>query len=364
MRALARLLIRAELAKLDLEKELRAAAREVVQTTVRDAVRAALDEMAGGRIRPVTPEQHGGMAETANRTPPAVTEPGEPSPPAKLLTVPDREDLPPGHGVRTVEPEPAGLYIYGVAAGEEEIGLGVSGIDGSRVYTIGAAGLCAVVHDCPDEPYQPDGDEQAKGWLFDHQEVLDRAKERLGAVLPMGFNTIVRAAGRPPREALEEWLAREGSRLKTLLDRLRDKEEYAVKVLVVEEVLKQAVLREDAHLRELRRELEGKPEGARYLYRERLENAVKESLENAVEVYFRKIYRSLGPLCTDIQVEKTKRGAPGTRMVANLSCLVEKNRAPELGKALAEFEGWEGFTVDFTGPWPPYGFVGELAAPA
>lgn len=148
-----------------------------------------------------------------------------------------------------------------------------------------------------------------------------------------------------------------------MLDRLRDKEEYAVKILVAEDILKQAALREDSRLLELQRELDGKPEGARYLYRERLEKAVKEALEDIVEIYFRKVYQELRPLCDDIQVEKTKRGALEKRMIANLSCLVEKNRVPELGEALAEIERWEGFTIDFTGPWPPYSFVGELVIP-
>ncbi len=50
-------------------------------------------------------------------------------------------------------------------------------------------------------------------------------------------------------------------------------------------------------------------------------------------------------------------------MVANLSCLVKKNRLPELGETLAIIQQHDGFTVDFTGPWPPYSFVGQLAMP-
>lgn len=363
MRSLARLLVRAELARLDLEKELQAAVREVVQMNMRDAIRTVLDEMAGGIERPALPEQQGSAAATAGQAPAAVTEPGDSIWPACFSPEQDREAHLPRPLVQPAEPDPAGLYIYGVAAGEQEIELG-AGIAGCQVYTIAVAGLSAVVHDCSSDPYRPDGDEQAKGWMFDHQEVLDRAKDMLGDILPMGFNTIIQAAGYRPPEALREWLAQENSRLKALLERLRGKEEFAVKVLVAEEVLRQAALRENDRLQELQQELDGKPEGVRYLYREKLEKAVKGALEDVAEVYFRKVYRTLSPLCADIQVEKTKRGLPGTRMVANLSCLVEKKRVPELGETLAEIERREGFSIDFTGPWPPYSFVGELVIPA
>ncbi len=358
----ARQLVRAELERVGFDQELRLAAREVVQLSVQNAVRVALGEMAGAVASPSLLEQQGGKEATLNPEPPAAEFKGANSP-TNLSPEPEQSLRPLTPQAQTALPGHAGLYIYGVAEGKTEIELEMNGIAGCRVYTLVAAGLCAVVHDCPAEPYRPDDDEQAKGWLFEHQDVLDRAKERLGTVLPFGFNTIIHAAGRPPQEVLQAWLAQESNQLQVLLERLRDMEEYAVKILATEEILKQAALRENERLLALQRDLEGKPEGARYLYREKLEQAVKEALEDVVDVYFRKVYRALRPVCADIQVEKTRQGSPGARMVANLSCLVGKTSVPGLGQALAEIQRWEGFTVDFTGPWPPYSFVGSLAIP-
>jgi len=62
VRAMARQLVKTELEKLGLEKELRAAVREVLQLAVRDAVRAVLDEMAGNEAIFALPEQQGGAA--------------------------------------------------------------------------------------------------------------------------------------------------------------------------------------------------------------------------------------------------------------------------------------------------------------
>ncbi|MDD4239287.1 MAG: hypothetical protein PHT62_12150, partial [Desulfotomaculaceae bacterium] len=47
MKALVHLLVKAELERMGLEKELRIAVREIVQLTVQDAVHIVLNEMAG-----------------------------------------------------------------------------------------------------------------------------------------------------------------------------------------------------------------------------------------------------------------------------------------------------------------------------
>lgn len=363
MKVLAHLLVKAELERMGLENELRVAVREIVRVTVQNAVHVVLNEMSSGKARTNLTVQQSDIVAALNQASQVVLEPVDDALLSEILKTPDQQEQLYRQQAQPAALEPAGLYIYGIAAEKPGIELGINGIAGCRVYSLTAAGLCAVVHDCAAEPYRPDNDEQAKEWIFDHQDVLDRAKEKLDTILPFGFNTIIHAADSPPQEVLQEWLSQESKQLQSLLERLRDNEEYAVKILAPEEALKQAALREDTHLQELQRELEGKPEGARYLYREKLEQAVKEALEDVVEVNFRKVYQALRPLCSDIQVEKTKKGSPGARMVANLSCLVKKNRLPELGETLAIIKQHDGFTVDFTGPWPPYSFVGQLAMP-
>ncbi len=302
MKALAHLLVKAELERMGLENELRIAVREIVQVTVQDAVHAVLNEMSSVKARTNLTVQQSDIVVAINQASQIVLEPVDDALLTEILKTPEQQEQLYVQQAQPAALEPAGMYIYGIAAEKPGIELGINGIAGCRVYTLTAAGLCAVVHDCAAEPYRPDNDEQAKEWIFDHQDVLDRAKEKLDTILPFGFNTIIHATDRPPQEVLQEWLSQESKQLQSLLERLRDNEEYAVKILAPEEALKQAALQEDTHLQELQRELEGKPEGARYLYREKLEQAVKEALEDVVEVNFRKVYQALRPLCSDIQV--------------------------------------------------------------
>ncbi|HEX7474725.1 MAG TPA: GvpL/GvpF family gas vesicle protein, partial [Dehalococcoidales bacterium] len=44
-------------------------------------------------------------------------------------------------------------------------------------------------------------------------------------------------------------------------------------------------------------------------------------------------------------------------MLLNLSCLVAKDKVAGLGEELEKINNMEGFSVHFSGPWPPYSFV-------
>jgi hypothetical protein len=46
-------------------------------------------------------------------------------------------------------------------------------------------------------------------------------------------------------------------------------------------------------------------------------------------------------------------------MLLNLSCLVSKDKVDGLGEELEKINNTEGFSVHFTGPWPPYSFVAK-----
>ena len=85
-----------------------------------------------------------------------------------------------------------GRYIYCIAEGSESAVFGRIGIEDNEVYTIPYSDFCAVVHDCPAEPYRSDDQEVVKHWVVKHQEVIDEAWERFGTVIPIGFDTIIR----------------------------------------------------------------------------------------------------------------------------------------------------------------------------
>lgn len=255
------------------------------------------------------------------------------------------------------------FYLYGIAESSENIHFGPVGIGDGEVYTIPCDNMLVIVQDCSPEPFVSEDDEEVKHWLYVQQEVLDLAQGKFGSVLPMGFNTIIYMPGEHPIETVKTWTEGASTRLQEIFDQVRGRNEYGIQVLIEEETLKHTLLDENQEFQTLKKEVESKPEGARYMYRQRLEKVAQEAIEDVGERYFREIYKAINDISDDVRVEKVKKMEDGLSMIVNLSCLVAKEKAEELSLVAGEINAREGFEVRFTGPWPPYSFVESLSMP-
>ena len=230
------------------------------------------------------------------------------------------------------------------------------GLDGQPVRVICAAGLTALVHDCPAEPYQGD-EERVKSWVLAHSDVVDAAWEHSGVVLPMSFDTIIRPGdGLDADEQVRRWLSSEGDRFLAKLERLRHKVELGVQVLWDPRAVGEVVARSDDEIGRLRAEMAGKPKGLAYFYRQKIEQALRRALEARAEEDYRGCFRQVTALFPEVHVNKLTK-LPDRQMIVNLSVLAPRERVAELGAVLAGLQA-EGVEVRFTGPWPPYSFAG------
>jgi len=252
-----------------------------------------------------------------------------------------------------------GRYVYCVADAAEQVNLGEIGIDGNEVYTIPYRDICAVVHNCPAQPYQSDDQEVVKAWVMTHQKVVDAAWERWGTVLPLSFDTIIKGETDGGAERnVKDWLKQEYEGLKSRIEKVRGKAEYGVQVFWDPRVIAENLTRTSLEIRKLDEEIRLKPRGLAYMYRQKLENSIKREMETKADECFKDFYTRIRKHADDIRVEKTKKAEAGLQMIMNLSCLIYKDRYAELGKELDNINQLEGFSVRFTGPWPPYSFVG------
>lgn len=257
-----------------------------------------------------------------------------------------------------------GRYVYGVVAGKETVNLGKIGIEGNEVYTIPYQDLCAIVHNCPPEPYQSQDDETIKGWVKIHQNVLDEVKSRFGTVIPLGFDTILQPKDdlTSPNQIVQDWLKEDYDRLNALLEKLKNKDEYGIQVFYEPQVISEIILQQSEEIKKIKEEMATKSPGLAYMYKQKLERAVKAEMERLAEKWFKDFYANIKKHADDIVVEKTKKAEKGKVMLLNLSCLVSKEKVETLGEELDKINNMEGFSVRFTGPWPPYSFVTELPA--
>jgi hypothetical protein len=256
--------------------------------------------------------------------------------------------------------EEEGGYVYCVADAVKKERLGKIGIEAQEVYTIPYRDICAVVHDCLAQPYQSHEQERVKAWVMTHQKVVDAAWERWGTVLPLSFDTIIRGeAEKSAEQNVKDWLKQEYEELKRRIEKVRGKAEYGVQVFWEPKVIAQSLTRTSPEIKRLDEEIKTKPKGLAYMYRQELENLIKHEMETTANEYFKNFYRRIRKHTDDVRVEKTKKAELNLQMIMNLSCLVYRDRYIELGEELGKIDRMRGFAVRFTGPWPPYSFVGS-----
>ena len=252
-----------------------------------------------------------------------------------------------------------GRYLYCIIEGSEIATFGKIGIEGNEVYTVPYEDLSAVVHNCPAEPYQSENDKILKSWVVAHQKVVDTIWERYGVVIPTGFDTIISGnAGIGPEENIKNWLKEDYDNLKVKIEKIRNSAEYGVQVFWDSNVMAQKITGESVEIKKLNQEIKSKPRGIAYMYRQKLKDLIKKEMENQADRYFKEFYEKIIPHADDIRVEKTKKTEDEDKqMLLNLSCLLPKDASKKLGEELEKIEALKGFSVRYTGPWPPYSFV-------
>ncbi len=251
------------------------------------------------------------------------------------------------------EEAPEALYVYGVAAAGQ---FETRGIGGSLVYTIALRDICALVHECPAQPYQSPDINVVGGWVRSHQEVLEKARESLNRVLPMRFNVIVsRRNGAAPAELVREWLAQDYALLKAEMEKIAGLNEYAVQVFYDPAVVGRRLAAEIS----AKLPATANSGGSAYMRRLSVERSLKAEMEKLGGELFKDFLKRIERHCRSVAVEKPKSASGNMVMLLNLSCLVSPDRVSCLGEELDAIERTDGFSVHFSGPWLPYSFVSQ-----
>ena len=249
-------------------------------------------------------------------------------------------------------------YLYCIADGNEKITLGNIGIEGSEVYTIPYQDICAIVHNCPAEPYKSEDEEKVKSWATAHERTIEAAWEKFGTVLPLGFDTIIKGEeGIAPEENMKRWVKDDYKNLKEKINRLKGKAEYGVQISWDPKVIGEKLIENNPEIKKLNEEIKSKSKGLAYMYKQKLENLLKKEMEIESERYFKDFYERIKRCVDEIKVEKTKKSEEKKQMLVNFSCLLPREKSKVLGDELEKINNMEGFFVRFTGPWPAYSFV-------
>jgi len=200
-----------------------------------------------------------------------------------------------------------------------------------------------------------------KSWVRTHQSVLDAAGEQLGVVIPLGFDTILepRDDATSPDQVVRDWLKLDYARLREVMRKIEGKNEYVVQVSYEPGLIVKQISEQSEEIQKIKEEMTAKSPGTAYMYRQKLERVVKMETERLADEWFSDLYGRIKKHTDDIVIEKTRKLNNGKMMLLNLSCLVAREKVDYLGKELEEINNMGGFSIHFSGPWPPYSFVAK-----
>ncbi len=239
-----------------------------------------------------------------------------------------------------------GKYVYCVikTADEREFGPIGIGEGGNPVYTVRYQDLAAVVSDTPIRIYDPTREN-----VLAH-ELVNETVMREYTVIPMSFGTIFRT-----KNDIVELLKSTYRAFDDVLEKMRDKIEFGLKVLWDRDRVVARLEAEDDAIRRLKEEITNNAQSSTYFARMQLGRMVESALENAANQYMVDIHESLKP----VAVASRSNKPIGDRMIMNAAYLVDRAREHDFDEAVKtlsrKYEDMLSFK--YTGPWPPYNFV-------
>lgn len=255
------------------------------------------------------------------------------------------------------------LYVYGVVPATASLAGAPPGLDDTAVVVIPVGDVAALASELDPERYAPaivEARAGEVGWVgpraVAHDAVLSWASGR-GAVVPFPMFTLYRA-----HPALEDAIRSRGDSLGRALERVTGAEEYAVRLFRLDDVLKSKLGEMSERIAELERSARAASPGQRYLLERKADAERATEMRRVASAVAKTSFERLEQAARSAVRETIpKTEGEGGVAVLNAFFLVARDAVDpfraELTGLVREHEP-SGFRYEFTGPWPPYHFVG------
>jgi hypothetical protein len=239
-----------------------------------------------------------------------------------------------------------GKYVYCIIRQEKPRDFGTIGIGSgaNRVYTVHHRDLAAVVSDTPIVIYDPTREN-----VLAH-EFVNETVMREFTVIPMSFGTVFRS-----EEDVSELLRSTYQAFIDVLEKMRGKIEFGLKVLWDRERVIGTIERDNDEIRRLKDEITRNVQSSTYFARMQLGRLIEAALEDTGNRFVADIHEAL----KRVAVASRSNKPIGDRMIMNAAFLVDREREKEFDEKVKEVSHRyeELLTFKYTGPWPPYNFV-------
>lgn len=250
----------------------------------------------------------------------------------------------PPDSVAVAERSGEGSYVYCVIQSTSPLNFGRIGMGAvpTEVRTVNYKNLAAVVSDTPLEVYDPTREN-----VLAHERVNETVM-REHTVLPMSFGTVFKT----PQDIVE--LMRSAyDAFRDVLEKMRDKVEFGLKILWEPEAVIRDIERQDESLRRLKEEISSQ-RGSTYFARMQYGRLVDSLLQERSAHLVGETFTAL----RDVAIASRSNKPIGDKMILNAAFLVARDREAEFDARVKEIGArHDQLNIRFTGPWPPYNFV-------
>jgi hypothetical protein len=265
-----------------------------------------------------------------------------------------------------------GLYLYCIREKTENVPeISIKGIDGEgETYTLLFRDLEAVVsrvslEEFASEEIQRKAQEDLN-WIKEkaviHEKVVEEAMRKNGKILnliPMRFGTIFQDKVR-----LEETLKKDYSKVMEVLERIRRKQEWSVKVYLRDrKTFEQMIKEKNETIKEKDKEIASLPEGMAFFVEEELKEVISKEVEKELNKMMEGAFESLKKQAvTAVKSKILGKELIGRQepMVLNAAYLVPEEKMEDFKKEAEDLNHkmqGKGFFIEYSGPWPTYNFT-------
>jgi hypothetical protein len=237
-----------------------------------------------------------------------------------------------------------GRYVYCIVRSEEPLSFGPLGLgpDPSNVHTVHYQDIAAVVSNTPIVVQDPTREN-----VLAHQRVNETVMQK-HTVIPMSFGTVFKTD-----DDIMELLRSAYDAFSDVLNKMRDKFEFGLKVLWDRDQIIREIEEEDEDIRRLKSEISSQ-KGSTYFARMQYGRLIDAALQSRSERYVAEIFDAL----RSVSVASRSNKPIGDRMIMNAAFLVSREMEHPFDSRVKEIgQQYEKLTFKYTGPWPPYNFV-------
>jgi len=271
-----------------------------------------------------------------------------------------------------------GLYLYCIREKTEGAsGLSAGGIDGKKeAFTIVHRELEAVVSRVSMSKFASEEIRKRAledlNWIKEkalaHESVIQaamRGSDGPTDVIPMRFGIIFK-----DKTGLKETLERDYAKMRRLLNGIRGKQEWGIKVYLADsEAFVLMVKKENEEINMKEKEMASMPEGMAYFIEEELRQTVRDETDKKLDTVLDNLFQKLGEGAAEsVKTAIVDREITGKTesMVLNAAFLVQAGKVDSFKNVLEDIDKdvkTKGLRLECSGPWPPFNFthLGEEA---